>query len=160
MGSVKLLKVAVEGQTETFRREKRPKKIEKVTNNSAQHEPSFIELPKGLVGTKCTAQIIIGGKEVNCLIDTGSQVTTIPLSFYQKQLSNYRMKPLNDLLEVEGANGQAVPYLGYVELSLTFPKEFLGTETEVPTLALVVPDMHAPDPHWHQLTRCPLLKLY
>ena len=93
------------------------------------------------MGTKCTAQIIIGGKEVNCLLDTGSQVTTIPLSFYKKQLSNYRMKPLNDLLEVEGANGQAVPYLGYVELSLTFPKEFLGTETEVPTLALVVPDM-------------------
>ena len=93
------------------------------------------------MGTKCTAQIIIGGKEVNCLLDTRSQVTTIPQSFYKNQLSRYPMKLLNDLLEVEGANGQAVPYLGYVELSLTFPQEFLGTETEVPTLALVVLDM-------------------
>ncbi len=55
------------------------------------------------------------------------------------------MQPLNHLLEVEGANGQAVPYLGYVELALKFPQEFLGTEAEVPTLALVVPDLtHVP----------------
>ncbi len=42
---------------------------------------------------------------------------------------------------MEGANGQTVPYLGYVELTIKFPREFLGTETEVPTLALVVPDL-------------------
>lgn len=51
------------------------------------------------------------------------------------------MQPLNHLLEVEGANGQAVPYLGYVELTLKFPQEFLGIEAEVLTLALVVPDL-------------------
>lgn len=42
---------------------------------------------------------------------------------------------------MEGANGQAVPYLGYVELVLKFPREFLGIEAEVPTIALVVPDL-------------------
>lgn len=36
-----------------------------------------------------------------------------------------------------------MPYLGYVELNITFPKEFLGTEIEVPTLAMVVPNMLA-----------------
>ena len=41
---------------------------------------------------------------------------------------------------MEGANGQLVPYLGYVDLSITFPKEFASKEIEVPTLALVVPD--------------------
>ncbi len=51
------------------------------------------------------------------------------------------MKSLEYLLEVEGANGQAVPYLGYVELNLKFPKNFLGVEAEVPTLALIVPDL-------------------
>ncbi len=45
------------------------------------------------------------------------------------------MKSLEYLLEVEGANGQAVPYLGYVELNLKFSKNFLGVEAEVPTLA-------------------------
>lgn len=93
---------------------------------------------------KCTAQLIVEGTPVNCLIDTGSQVTTIPLSFYHKHLSKHPLKSLESLL-VEGANGQSVPYLGYVELTLTFPSEFLGVKSEVTTLALVVPDlMHMP----------------
>lgn len=33
-----------------------------------------------------------------------------------------------------------MPYIGYVEVAITFPKQFLGAEYEVPTLALVVPD--------------------
>nr|XP_055074659.1 uncharacterized protein LOC129454170 [Misgurnus anguillicaudatus] len=98
-------------------------------------------LPKGLIGTKCTAQLCIEGTEVNCLLDTGSQVTTIPLSFHNAHLSDFPVKPLDALLEVEGANGQSVPYLGYVELTLTFPKEFLGVTANIDTLALVVPDL-------------------
>lgn len=98
------------------------------------------------MGTKCTAQITIEGKEVNCLLETGSQVTTIPLSFYKGHLPHHRLKSLDDLLdvelEVEGANEEAVPYLGYIELNLTFPKELFGKEIEVPTLVLVVPDVN------------------
>lgn len=76
------------------------------------------------------------------LIRKGSQVTTIPHSFHQQHLSTHQIKPFYELLEVEGANGQSVPYLGYIKLSVVFPKEFLGVEAEVPTLALVVPDVH------------------
>ncbi len=68
-------------------------------------------------------------------------MTTIPKSYYDKYLCKHPMKSLKYLLEVEGANGQAVPYLGYVELNLKFPKNFLGVEAEVPTLALIVPDL-------------------
>lgn len=70
-------------------------------------------------------------------------MTTIPSSFHKAHLADYPVKPLNALLEVEGANGQSVPYLGYVELTLTFPKEFLGVEAEIDTLALVVPGRSA-----------------
>lgn len=84
----------------------------------------------------------IEGSIVNCLLDSGSQVTIIPQSFFQQHLSVYQIKPLFDLLEVEGANGQSAPYLGYIELSITFPQVFLGVDIEVPTLALVVPDIH------------------
>ncbi len=63
-------------------------------------------LPKGLVGVKCTAQIIIGGKEVDCFLDTGSQVTAVPQSFYESYLSDLPLKLLENLLEVEGANGK------------------------------------------------------
>lgn len=79
-------------------------------------------------------------------IDTGSQVTTIPVSFYNKNLSDQPVKPLHNLLEVEGAAGQSVPYLGYVETTVTFPKDFLGADFEVPTLALVVPDIRPASP--------------
>ncbi len=104
-----------------------------------KHQCPKTKLPKGLIGMKCTAQIYIDKIKVNCLLDTGSQVTTIPLSFYKKYLSHHPMQSLESLLEIEGANGQSVPYLGYVEVTLMFPKEFLGTNAEVTTLALVVP---------------------
>ncbi|KAJ8002804.1 hypothetical protein DPEC_G00162780 [Dallia pectoralis] len=89
---------------------------------------------------KSTGQVTIQGKQFSCLLDTGSQVTTVTKSFHDEYLHEQQIKPLYNLLEVEGANGQSVPYLGYVEVTITFPKQFLGAEYEVPTLALVVPD--------------------
>lgn len=103
--------------------------------------PPF-KFPKGLIGTKSTAFVNIKDQEVTCLLDTGSQVTTIPQSFYERHLSGQEIKPLHDLLEVEGAAGQSVPYLGYIELAVTLPKEFVGAPIEVNTLALVVPNLN------------------
>lgn len=74
-------------------------------------------------------------------LDTGSQVTTVPQSFYEQHLSEYPINSINDILEVEGANGLSVPYEGYIEVDITFPEEFLGVSVEVPTVALVVPDV-------------------
>lgn len=108
---------------------------------SSQHKPPLRSLPKGLVGVNCTARIIISGIEVDCLLDTGSQVITVPQLFYEAHLSDHQLKTLENLLEVEGANGQAVSYLGYIKLALKFPKKFVGVEIEVPTSALVVPDL-------------------
>lgn len=102
-----------------------------------------VSLPRGLVGAKCTAQVTICDKDCSCLLDSGSQVTTIPNSFYLENLSHLPLNSLNDLLEVEGANGQSVPYLGYIETTIKFPKSFLGADIEVPTLVLVVPDMRS-----------------
>lgn len=68
-------------------------------------------------------------------------MTTLPISFYNKYICHHPVKPLNDLLHVIGAAGQVVPYVGYVEVDVKFPKEFLGSGFTVPTLALVVPDV-------------------
>lgn len=106
----------------------------------SQTQKKSVSLPRGLIGAKCTAQVIICEKDCSCLLDSGSQVTTIPNSFYLENLSHLPLNPLNNLLEVEGANGQSVPYLGYIETIIKFPKSLLGTDIEVPTLALVVPD--------------------
>lgn len=106
--------------------------------HSKQNQP--FQLPKRLIGVKSTTQVTVRGEEVNCLLDSGSQVTTIPKSFYKQHLSEQKIKPLHDLLEVEGANGQLVPYFGYIEMTITFPKDFIGVPIDVNTLALVVPD--------------------
>lgn len=95
---------------------------------------------KKLVGEKCTATISISGKTCNVLLDTGSQVTTISESFYNENLSENPIQPIENLLEVRSANGQHVPYLGYVEVSVVFPKEFVVNEPEISSLALVIPD--------------------
>ncbi len=41
---------------------------------------------------------------------------------------------------MEAANGQFVPYLGYIEMDVMFPKDVLGAETKLTTLALVTED--------------------
>lgn len=92
------------------------------------------------MGEKCTATVNISGVDCNGLLDTGSQVTTVSSSFYNDHLSAQPIQPLEHLIEVKGANGQSVPYLGYVEISVRLPKEFMNSKDAVTTLALVIPD--------------------
>lgn len=134
----KLNAVSVKGLTETEKGECPTKR--KVRLACTQTEKAHMPIPRGLVGTKCTAKVLIAGKSCSCLLDTGSQVTTIPQSFYQAHLSDQAIQPITNLLEVAGANGQPVPYEGYVEVNVTFPKELSGTKVDISTLALVVPD--------------------
>lgn len=93
--------------------------------------------------TKRTCRILftVNGYKSSCLLDTGSQVTTIPVTFYNKQLSDQPVQALEDLLQVEGAAGQTIPYLGYIQTTVEFPKDFVGCTNSVPTLALIVPDV-------------------
>lgn len=123
--------------------------------------------PKGLIGAKTTEQVTIADKNCNCLLDTGSQVTTIPNSFYKHNQSHLPIEPLNKILEVEAANGQDVPYLGYIEVNITFPKSAFGLDIEVSTLALIVPDVfnlvisfdrhqHSGHPHLRTFSHCPM----
>lgn len=59
----------------------------------AQRPPA--KLPKGLVDSKCTAVVNIASISCSCLLDMGCQVN--------QHLSDQPVKPLDDLLEVEGA---------------------------------------------------------
>ncbi|XP_067351030.1 uncharacterized protein [Channa argus] len=101
------------------------------------------KFPKGLVGSKSTANIKVNGVDCNSLLDTGSQVTTVSQSFYDMYLSDHAIQPVSDILEVEGANGQCVPYTGYVQITIKFPKEFIPSEPEIQTLALIVSDVRS-----------------
>lgn len=139
--SFKLASATVEGQMEAEKLIKCPKG--KQRPGLACSNSRVVTIPKRLIGAKTTAKVTIAEKDCNCLLDTGSQVTTIPKSFYELNLSHLPIESLNNLLEVEAANGQDVPYLGYVEVNITFPRSSLGLDFEVPTLALIVPDMQS-----------------
>lgn len=84
-------------------------KPKRIALRRAQLKTHSVKLPKGLVGTKTTSTVTIAGKHTNCLLDTGSQVTTVPQSFNEQHLSELTIHPLHDLLDVEGANGQSFP---------------------------------------------------
>uniref|UniRef100_A0A3B3BNF8 Gypsy retrotransposon integrase-like protein 1 n=1 Tax=Oryzias melastigma TaxID=30732 RepID=A0A3B3BNF8_ORYME len=104
------------------------------------------QLPRGLIGTRSTAHVKINGQLFNCLLDSGSQVTTIPHSFYNTHFMDHEIQSITDLLEIEGANGQSVPYLGYIQVSLSFPPDFFGSTIDLDTLALIVPDHNQSSP--------------
>lgn len=56
------------------------------------------------------------GVEINCLLDTGSMVTTIMESFYRNNIETLCKNIKNDVkLNLKAANGISIPYIGYIE---------------------------------------------
>ena len=73
-----------------------------------------------LVGGCPTLDTQMGGIHIKCLVDSGSNVSTVTEEFYEKF-----MKPVGTSLASEGiclsltcANGLNIPYLGYVEVDI------------------------------------------
>ncbi|KAL1007184.1 hypothetical protein UPYG_G00083180 [Umbra pygmaea] len=62
----------------------------------------------------------IGGVSATCLLDTGSQVSTITESFFREHLSGADDDMLSTAgwLKITAANGLDIPYLGYLELDV------------------------------------------
>ena len=87
-----------------------------------------------LVGKANEVEISIEMKSAIALLDTGSMVSTISDRYCHD--IKLEVKPLDCLLQVEGAGGHGLSYLGYTEASLRFPE--LGLETNA--LLLVVPE--------------------
>ena len=68
-----------------------------------------------LFGNTTTTPVSVNGKQVAALLDTGSNVSTIGKSYYELNLQNSStpLIPLDDLLNIEVATGDRLPYLGY-----------------------------------------------
>ena len=75
------------------------------------------------------------GQEARALIDSGSQLSSITLTWVKKL--NLRSQQLWSILHIEGSGRLEVPYLGYVETHLGIP-EIKAFNTDV--LLLIVPD--------------------
>ncbi len=75
-------------------------------------------LLKHAVGKCPVVDLKIGGVGVSCLLDTGSQVSTIMEHFFKEHLAGEEkdMLSITGWLKITAVNGLDIPYLGYLEL--------------------------------------------
>ena len=92
---------------------------------------------RALVGPVCETHIQINNKQYKGLIDSGSQVTIIPLNVAQEL--NLDIHDLSENLTVYGAGNQTVSYLGYTIIQLRCPEQVVGTREIIDVHALVCP---------------------
>ncbi|XP_053403276.1 uncharacterized protein LOC128558360 [Mercenaria mercenaria] len=72
-----------------------------------------------MVGSTNESEVEIEGIKTMGLIDTGSMITTISVEFFKDMDPKPELLPLEDFnLEVSSANGEKLPFLGYVEVDL------------------------------------------
>ena len=91
----------------------------------------------GLVGPANETEIILDGKKVNSLLDSGSQVTSVSESYYREHLSEYPLQPVDvPGLLLQPAGGGSMPYLGMIITSLKVPHLTSTFQAKV----VVVPD--------------------
>lgn len=94
-----------------------------------------------LVGVANESVILIEGIESQCLVDTGSQLTTVAESFYHDKLGHLSLRPMSEIFGedefvMRSAGGHSLPYLGYVEAQVVVP----GIPQTIEALLLIVPD--------------------
>ena len=67
-----------------------------------------------------TVFVVGSGIQINCLLDTGAQVSTIAESFYNDHLAQENdLVDVRQFISISAANGLDIPYVGYVELNIS-----------------------------------------
>lgn len=69
---------------------------------------------------KCPETILqVNRVDACCLLDTGSQVSTLTETFYSQHLQDIPLIDVSQLLQLSASQGLAVPVLGYVQLDVS-----------------------------------------
>ena len=71
-----------------------------------------------LVGKCPTVHAFIAGFKLNCLVDTGSTVTTVTESFFNTHLKTCTKLHTDITFSLKAANGISIPYVGYIEVDV------------------------------------------
>lgn len=74
---------------------------------------------KQLIGKPNEISVAINDVQCTALLDTGATVSTLSEAFYNQYLSDVELHSLDDVINIECADGQLMPYLGYVCVDLT-----------------------------------------
>lgn len=96
---------------------------------SSKETPDRSMILERAVGECKIVEMKLQGVTVPCLLDTGSQVSTISESFFKEHLAEKgeNIQSAFEWLQLTAANGLDLPYVGYVEvevetMGLTIPK--------------------------------------
>ena len=92
-----------------------------------------------LFGDVSEANLEINNICTRALLDTGSYVSILSKSSDDQHLSHIEIKPLDEILHIECADGNTLPYLGFIEVSIT-AIEGIPEHTSVPCIFLVTPE--------------------
>ena len=76
-----------------------------------------------LVGEVNEAKITINNIGTVALLDTGSCVNSVLETFYKDNLFDTEIESLKEVLNIECADGQQLPYLGCIEAEITMIKD-------------------------------------
>ena len=96
-------------------------------------------IPDKLIGETTEIICTINDIDTKALVDTGSQVTSIPLAYFQKHFSDHQLQDVSKILRIETVGGQTLPYEGYFVCTISIPVTDSQSLTEnVPVI--VVPD--------------------
>ena len=104
-----------------------------------------------LFGQCPTAEILIAGCPVQCILDTGAETSLVTYEFYQTRLRNLVKHPDHGhFIKVVGANNLAIPILGIIDVPLT-----INSQTVV--ISMLVKDHQSDDEIQGQRSRYPIL---
>ena len=92
----------------------------------------------GLVGSACEVSVNVNGIQAQALLDTGSTVSTMSLSFYKEYLPHLEINSIQEMFNLKCANGTTLPYHGYIEVDMDSPG--LPIFDPQPCLFLIVDD--------------------
>lgn len=93
------------------------------------------DLFERLVGNANESDVIVNQVKCKALLDSGSMISTIAEPLLSRLKPCPTLKKVDDLLTVSVANGDRLPYLGYVEVVLEIPY-LEGTSFPVPMLVV------------------------
>ena len=73
-----------------------------------------------MVGGVPVAKVTVAGQPVDCLLDTGSQVSFVTESFYHAilQPQGHLLRSARNWLSIRAADGLEIPYVGYFETTV------------------------------------------
>ena len=72
-----------------------------------------------MIGKPNEITVALNNIQGKALLDSGATVSTISEAFYKNQLYGAELHSIEDAIHIECADGQSMPYLGYVCADLT-----------------------------------------